>query len=127
MNKTQKFEEIFKSAHLAAKQCPAPIFSTNWENRLMNEIRIVARSQQATENNDTALNVFAFRLGWAMLVFAFAISPVLYFLGINSLSSLNKTESVTNSSLWELVDQNTNIEDISFLNETSSTETKEIK
>ena len=124
MNNTQKIEEIFKSAHLAAKQCPAPILGTDWQTRLMNEIRIVARSEQVTENNDSVLNLFAFRLGWAMLVFAFAVSPIFYFIGINS---LNKTEGVVETSLWELVNQSANIGDSIFLDETYSIEAEVIK
>ena len=30
-------EDIFRSAHLAAKQCPAPDFGADWQDRLMNE------------------------------------------------------------------------------------------
>ena len=127
MKNNQKIEEIFKSAHLAGTKCPAPVLGTDWQKRLMNEIRIVARSQQVAENNDATLNVFAFRLGWAMLIFAFAVSPILYMIGTNSINSLNKTESVAETSLWEMVDHSTNIDDSTFLNETSSIETEETK
>ena len=59
-----------------------------------------------------------------MLVFAFAVSPIFYFIGINS---LNKTEGVVETSLWELVNQSANIGDSIFLDETYSIEAEEIK
>ena len=126
MNKTQRnIEEVFKASHLAAAKRADPVFSTGWEARVMNEIGYAAASPAHTSRSDEApLNAFAFRLGWAMLGLAFAISAVFYFAGINS---LYKTDPGTKSSLWEFVDQNTSVYDINVFDKTSKARGNSIK
>ena len=124
MNKQQKIEEVFKVAHLAAKKQPDHEFSAGWEARLMDDVRRTARLSQTTMSDESPLNVFAFRLGWAMLGLAFAVSAVFYTIGINA---LNKTESAGNSSLWELVDQSVNAYDVSLFDEKRKSKEGDVK
>ena len=126
MNKTKRnIEEVFKASHLAAAKRADPVFSAGWEAGVMNEIGYAAARPAHTSRSDEApLNAFAFRLGWAMLGLAFAISAVFYFVGINS---LYKTELGSKSSLWEFVDQNANVYDINLFDKTSKARGNDIK
>ncbi len=126
MKKTnQKIEEVFKAAHLDAAKRTEPVFSADWQSRLMREVKCTAWSARATRDNEAPLNLFAFRLGWGMLCFAFAVSAVFYMVGINS---LNKTmESGIKSSLWEIVDQNMNTYDVNLFDETGKSKEDTVK
>jgi len=124
MSKQQKIEDVFKATHLAAKKRSDYEFSAGWESRLMDDVRRTARLSQTTMSDESPLNVFAFRLGWAMLGLAFAVSAVFYTIGINA---LNKTESAGNSSLWELVDQSVNAYDVSLFDEKRKSKEGDVK
>ncbi len=125
MNKTQqKIEEVFKEAHLAAAKRPGPVFSEKWQSRVMNKVIRSAKSTSVLRNNEAPLNAFAFRLGWAMLGLAFAVSVVFCVVGINT---LYKTESGSKSSLWEFVDQSVNTYDVNLFDKTSNTKGSDVK
>ena len=126
MNKTKRnIEEVFKASHLAAAKRADPVFSAGWEAGVMSEIEYAAARPAHTSRSDEApLNAFAFRLGWAMLGLAFAVSAVFYTIGINA---LNKTESAGNSSLWELVDQSVNAYDVSLFDEKRKSKEGDVK
>ena len=126
MNKTKRnIEEIFKASHFAAAKQADPVFSAGWETGVMSEIEYAAVRPAHTSRSDEApLNAFAFRLGWAMLGFAFAISTIFYFVGINS---LHTTELGSKSSLWEFVDQSANVYDINLFDKTSKAGGNDIK
>ena len=113
MNKRQKIEAVFKAAYLSEARRVEPTFDDKWQSRLMGDIRRIARSTPALQNDEAPLNLFAFRLGWAMLGFAFAISSVIYIIGINS---LNKTDTKNETSIWEIVDQSANAYDAALFN-----------
>ena len=115
MSKKQNIEEVFKQAHLAAKKQPEPVFSPGWQSRVMDDVRRTARLENAPVNDEVPLNLFAFRLGWAMLGFAFAVSAVFYAVGINTLDKMEKTGD---SSLWECVDQGVNASGLNLIDKT---------
>ncbi|MEI8244305.1 MAG: hypothetical protein WCI51_00660 [Lentisphaerota bacterium] len=125
MNKTKRnIEEVFKAYRLESAKCADPVFSAGWEARVMNEIGYAATRTALYRSDDVPLNAFAFRLGWAMLGLAFAISAVFYFAGINS---LYKTDRGSKSSLWEFVDQSANVYDISLFDKTGKAGGNDIK
>ncbi len=126
MKKTiQKIEEVFKASHLAGENRPEPVFSADWQSRLMLEVKCTAWSARTLRDNESPLNIFAFRLGWAMLCFAFVVSAVFFTVGKNS---LNKTAEVgIKSSLWEIVDQNVNVYDVNLFDETGKAKEGAVK
>ena len=112
----QKIEEVFKAAHITAGKRPEPVFNPDWQSRVMSEVRCISWSARTPRNDDAPLNLFALRLGWAVLCFAFVVSAVFVTVGKNS---LNKTaESGITTSLWELVDQDVNTYDVNLFDET---------
>lgn len=115
MSKKQNIEEVFKVAHLAAKKQIEPVLSSGWQARVMDDVRRASRLAKAPVNDEAPLNVFAFRLGWAMLGFAFAVSAVFYTIGINA---PDKTENAGDSSLWEIVDKGVNSYGLNLLDTT---------
>ena len=121
----QKIEEVFKAAHIAAKKRPEPVFNTDWQSKVMSEVRCISWSARTPRNDDEPLNLFALRLGWAVLCFAFVVSAVFFTIGKNS---LNKTaETGIKSSLWELVDQDVNTYDVHLFDETGKAKEGDVK
>lgn len=111
-----KIDKLFKAAHFAAANNNAPVFSAEWQSRLMNEIGYLGRLSSSSRNDETSLNIFAFRLGWAMLGFAFTAVALLYFTGI---APLYKVPESNRTSLLEMVDQSVNVYDVNFFDKTS--------
>ena len=125
MNKMKKnIEKVFRESHLLSSKQPAPVFSSDWQSRIMGEVRRVSRSAHASRNDEAPLNLFAFRLGWGILCFAFAVSAVFYMVGINS---LHKTQNTSESSLLELVDQSVNSYDVNLFDETGKVKEGDLK
>ena len=125
MNKIKKnIEKVFRESHLLASKQSAPVFSSDWQSQIMGEVRRVSRSANAFRNDEAPQNLFAFRLGWGMLCFAFAISAVFYMVGINP---LHETQKTSESSLLELVDQSVNSYDVNLFDETGKVKEGDLK
>lgn len=125
MNARQKIDKVFRAAHLAAIKRPGPVFDADWQARVMDDVRHFAGlAARAPRNEGAALNAFALRLAWAMFGVAFVVSATFFMVGM---SAMNKTTSVGESSLWELVDQNVNDYGISLLNPTDQGERSDAK
>lgn len=125
MNKMRKnIEDVFKTASLAGTEQSEPVFSAGWQGGVMSEVRRIARSSNVIRNEDAPLNLFALRMGWAMLGLALSISVVFYFVGMHSLKN---TRSASSSSLWEFVDQSVNSYDVILFDKTGNSERTDVK